>query len=217
MSDDLTAVYYTALELPINFQIQTMAHLEQALGEIPLIAILLVEPDKRSHLGIYRQALEGAKLAQTKYIALCEDDVLYSPEHFKYRPKDKPFAYNMNAWNITTWGDPVFTQKSGGRKNLGQLICEREAFIEAMEERFAQYPDGNVNIANWAEPSKYEKNLGVTIREAESFYTNPPNIIFSHETALSYQNLGTRKKPGEIRALSIPYWGTAKEIQDYYV
>lgn len=216
-TNDMTCVYYTANVIPNKFGAHMMAQLEGAKGDLPLIVVRLKPPAVRSHFQIYRQALEGAKKAQTKYIALCEDDVLYSPNHFKYRPKDKPFAYNLGYWGIYTWQDPaIYNYK--GRRNLGNLICEREAFIEAMEERFKKYPDPSGEHLKdiWAEPSKYEKQLGVTIREAEDFYTNPPNIKFSHETELSFEGLGTRKRAGELRAYNIPYWGSAKTVRDYY-
>lgn len=215
----LTAVYYTADVAPTKFREATNKKLLEALEGIPLIAIRLYDQTKRSHFQIYRQALEGAKQATTKYIALCEDDVLYSPEHFKYRPKNKPFAYNFGVWNIFTWDkEPIFHFKGGGRINLGNLICEREAFIEAMEERFTKYPDpqGQHLKDIWAEPGKYESNLGVTKREFEVYYTNPPNIKFSHENELSFAGLGTRKRAGEIRAYDIPYWGRADNIRALY-
>ena len=163
-------------------------------------------------------ALMGAKQAETKYIALCEDDVLYSEEHFKHRPiNDNIFAYNLAYWSIQTWGSPLFSHKAGGRRNLHSLICARDAFIEAMEERFNKYPNGLQDISIWAEPGKYEKHLGVTERPTEEFYTNPPNIVFDHQTALSYRNLGRRKRLGEFRATELPYWGNAKEIRNLYV
>lgn len=221
---DLSIVYYTVNVISDYFMRNTQYQLLKSAGNIPIISVsrkpmnfgknTWVDLD-RSHFNIYRQALMGAKQATTKYVALCEDDVLYTPEHFKYRPK-KPFAYNMNFWNIATW-EPIFTQKSGGRRNLGQLICEREAFIEAMEERFRKYPNPKGDLKDiWAEPSKYERQLGVTVREYEPFYTNPPNIMFSHETSLSFKGLGTRKRLGEIRALEIPVYGKASEVVELY-
>ncbi len=172
---------------------------------------------ERSHWNIYRQALIGAKEAKTKYIALCEDDVLYTAEHFKHIPKEGKFAYNLGAWSIFTWGEPMFTHKGTVRRNLNSLICERELFIEAMEERFAKYPDPTDKIKDiWADPSKYERQLGVTVREAEEYYSNPPNIKFSHQTELSYNGLGERKRVGEFRAYTIPYWGEAKQIRKMY-
>lgn len=214
---DISAIYYTAEALPVKFWDATMKQLRESIGSVPFIIVQKLDTEQRSHFNIYRQALRGAKLAETKYIALCEDDVLYSPAHFKYRPRKKPFAYNLGYWGIYTWQDPpIFNYK--GRRNLGNLICDRLAFIEAMEERFRKYPDpqGKDLQDIWAEPSKYERQLGVTIREAEDFYTQPPNIKFSHETELSFAGLGTRKRAGELRATEIPYWGTAKEIRALY-
>jgi len=225
--NDLTLVYYTCNEVNEKLGRSAFGELQVAASGIPMIVVShrpmtvtennIVVDLPRHHLSIYRQALIGAKAATTKYIALCEDDVLYSPEHFKHRPQPGKFAYNMNYWNITTWGEPMFTQKLGGRRNLGNLICERKLFIKAMEERFAKWPDDSkIDLGIWAEPSKYERQLGVTIREPEAFCTNPPNIMFSHQTSLSFEGLGTRKRLGEIRALELPYWGTARTIRGLY-
>ncbi len=226
--NDITIILYTCNEVPLAFASNTYNQLLKAAQGAPIVVVSqkpmpvdeqnIVVDLPRHHLSIYRQALIGAKAADTKYIALCEDDILYSPEHFKYRPKNMlKFAYNMNFWNIATWGEPVFTQKLGGRRNLGNLICDRDLFIHAMEERFLRWPEGSkVNLSNWAEPSKYERHLDVSIREWEPFATNPPNIMFSHETALSFGNLGTRKRLGEIRASEIPYWGSATKVRSLY-
>lgn len=228
-TNDLTVVYYSANVAPVAFRASVLARLIEVTEGLPMVAVthgpvpVEVENDiivdlPRHHLSIYRQALTGAKAAKTKYIALCEDDVLYSPEHFKHRSQPGKFAYNMNYWNITTWGDPIFTQKLGGRRNLGNLICERDLFIRAMEERFLRWPDDSkIDLGVWAEPSKYERQLDVPVREYEAFCTNPPNIMFSHETALSFAGLGTRKRAGEIRAVEVPYWGKASEIRSMYV
>ncbi len=234
LDNDLTIIYYTANTIPRSFALNTEKQLLKAMADSrlqwhrpPLISIshipMLFGDNKvvdlpQSHFNIYRQALIGAKVATTKWIALCEDDELYSPEHFKYRPKSKPFAYNLGYWGIYTWREPMFHYK--GRRNLGNLICEREAFIEAMEERFAKYPNPDPNDQHlkdiWAEPGKYERQLGVTQRETESFYTLPPNIKFSHQTELSFAGLGTRKRAGDLQALELPYWGTADYIRSLY-
>lgn len=187
----------------------SVSHKPIGFGENIVVAL------PRHHLSIYKQALVGAREAKTKYIALCEDDVLYSPEHFKLRPKPRKFGYNLGTWNLFTWGIPLFNHKE--RRNMSGLICERELFIEAMEERFGRWPNENdIDLSYWAEPTKYEKYLKVTVREPEFFYTNPPNIVFTHQTALSYDNLGERKKLGDIRALSIPFWGDASNIRSLY-
>lgn len=224
---DLTCVYYTCNAISDYFMANMQRYLKEAVGDIPIISVShkpidfgenIVVDLKRSHFNIYKQALIGAKQAKTKYIALCEDDVLYSPEHFKYRPQEGKFAYNLGVWSLYTWHEPpMFTHKGMPRINLNSLICEKDLFIEAMEERFNKYPDGNgTKEKYWAEPSRYEKHLNVTIRENDIFFTNPPNIVFSHQTELSFAGLGVRKRAGEFRSYEIPYWGSAKEIRSLY-
>lgn len=224
---DLTLIYYTCNEIPEGFARNTRSQLLRVAYSYPIISVShkpldlgqnIIVDLPRHHLSIYRQALIGAKQATTKYIALAEDDVLYSPEHFKRRSSDGKFAYNLATWNIFTWGDSLFHHKDGGRINLSQLICERELFIEAMEERFNKWPDDSkVRLGLWAEPGRYEGHLGVTIREVETFHTYPPNIIFSHQTALSFDNLGEKKRMGQLRATELPYWGSAKKVRALYV
>jgi len=217
-SNDITAVYYTADELPHKFAVATMNQLLKALGDIPIIIIKKDPLAERSQANIYRQALQGAKLAHTKYIACCEDDVLYSPEHFKFRPKDGHWGYNMNAWSIFTWGEPVFSYKApGGRRNLAGLICDRQMFINHLEERFRLWSDDSkIRKEIFGEPGKYDNQLGTTPYPSEYFYINPPNIIFSHQTALQFEGLGTRKALGNIRATEIPFWGRASDIVKLY-
>jgi hypothetical protein len=224
--NDLTVIYYTANEISEKFSFSIRKNLAGVVGDSDdLITVSKKSMDygknivvdlPRHHLSIYRQALLGVKAARTKYIALVEDDVLYTAEHFKYRPAPGVFAYNMSVWSIYTWVTPaIFSYKD--RRNLSQLICERELFIEAMEERFVKYPDDTKTpIRNWAEPGKYESNLGVTERKSEKFYTDIPNVAFSHETALSYLNLGKRKKLGNLRVTALPHWGTAEEVLALY-
>lgn len=233
--NDLTVIYYTANVIPAKFARNMQEQLIEAVGDMQVVSVSKKEPfddgntsmlvgqtnilfkdAPRSHLNIYRQALLGAKAATTKYIALAEDDVLYHEDHFKHRPKPGVFAYNMSVWSIYTWVKPaIFSYKD--RRNLSQLICERDLFIEAMEERFAKYPDDDKTpLYNWSEPGKYENNLGVTERQTEKFYTDIPNVAFSHETALSYLNLGKRKKLGNLRVTALPHWGTAEGVLALY-
>lgn len=213
---DLTALYYTALETPKYFRASLQATLLEALDGLPIVVNEKPPEVPRSQANIYRQVLSAAREATTKYVACCEDDVLYSPEHFKRRPKEGHWAYNMNSWSIFTWGEPMFTYKApGGRRNLNGLICERQMLINHLEERFRLWPD-EVDINIFGEPGKYDNRLGTTPYPSQSFYINPPNIVFSHEANLQFEGLGTRKGLGQIRATEIPYWGKASDIKELY-
>lgn len=222
---DLTAVFYTCNEIPETFASKVREQLLKSIGDIPLISIShkpinfgtnYVVDLPRSHFSIYRQALLGAKAATTKYIACVEDDTAYAKEHFDHIPSPGKFAYNMSVWSLYSWSKPaLFSYKD--RRNLSGLICERDLFIEAMEERFSRWPDDSkTNKDIFGEPGKYERQLGVQVRLTEEFYSDVPNIMFSHETALSFQGLGKRKKLGHLRALEIPVWGRAETMMQWY-
>jgi hypothetical protein len=214
---EISAIYYTALAAPERFRATLVANLLDAMGDIPIIEVVKPPEVPASQAQIYRQVLEGAKQAKTRYVACCEDDVLYSPEHFKFRPKDNHWGYNMNAWSIFTWGEPMFTYKTpGGRRNLNSLICERQLLIDHLEERFSKWDESNIDKRIFGEPGKYDNQLGTTPYPSQYFYTNPPNIVFSHQTALGFKELGTRKRVGDVRATEIPYWGTAKQVRSLY-
>lgn len=224
--NDLTIIYLTANEITTKFSENTRRVLIESIKGIPVISVSKKPLDfgqniyfntPRSHINIYREALAGVKLAQTQYIAIAEDDVLYSPEHFKKRPRRADvFAYNIACWSLYTWSKPPIFSYTG-RRNHGMLICERDLYIEAMEERFNMYPDDSkINNAIWAEPGKYESQLGVSVQITEFFYTDPANIMFTHPQGLSYYTLGEKKRLAPIRALEIPFWGRAEEVVKMY-
>src|ERR1035437_2789075 len=150
-SQDLTIVMYTANVVPQAFASKTYEQLLKAAQGMPIITVShkpmpidnnIVVDLPRHQASIYRQVLIGAKAADTRFVAMAEDDVLYSPEHFKFRPKEGHWGYNMNAWSIFTWGEPMFTYKPpGGRRNLNGLICDRQMLIDHLEERFKFHSD----------------------------------------------------------------------------
>lgn len=226
-TSDLTIIYYTANKVSDFFMANTQHHLKIAAGKLPIISIsqkpidlglnIVIGEIGQSYLNIYRQALMGARLADTRFIAMAEDDILYAPDHFTaHTPTERTFAYNVNVESMYTWlNPPIFGHKD--RRNLHSLICERDLFIEAMEERFAKYPDeSKIDLRNWSEPGKYEKLLKVTERKSEKYESKIPNIAFSHKDGFQFKYLGTRKKLDRIRKTELPHWGTAEQVMKLY-
>lgn len=226
---NLTVIFYTANVLHEPFAGTVRKQLLKAIGDYPLISVsqrpmdfgtnICVGDIGRSHLNIYRQILIGCKKAKTKYVAMAEDDCLYSYEHFHdFRPSLGTFAYDMNKWAIFTWiKPPVFSYRH--RKIVNSLIAERQMLIDAMEERFKRVNElieaGKKEediIRHWGDPGRYEDNLGVTIRPSEEYTTPVPNIIFTHEEAFGFVSMGKRKKLGDQRAYELPGWGRAEDI-----
>jgi len=87
----------------------------------------------RSHLSMYSQILAGVEKANTKYVALVEHDVLYSPEHFEWiPPKDDVFFYNLNVWFVKWTTGEYHYQR---RRVLSQLICGRDICLKAINDK----------------------------------------------------------------------------------
>ena len=127
------------------------------------------------------------------------------------------FAYNMNKWSIFTWSKPpIFSNR--GRRTLNAMICNREYYIESIEERFRKYPKNeDIPYRYWGEPGRYEKLLGVTERKSEVHYSPFPIVMFSHPKALNYIKQGTRKVLGVDKTYELPFWGKAESVVKYYV
>jgi hypothetical protein len=231
--DDLTVVYYTSNYLDTHnpyFLENTKKQLLLAIGDLPLITVsqkpiafgqnICIGDVGRSHLNLYRQILEGARAAKTKYVAMAEDDVLYSFDHFHYYLPDKDvFAYDMAKWSIFTWTRPPLFSFRNNRKVVNSLIAPRDMLVAALKERFNKFkgmPDEAIPIHFWGDPGRYEEKLGVTVRPTKEFYTQVPNIVFSHPEAFGYLTRGERKRLGDIRAYEIPYWGSARDILKLY-
>lgn len=236
---DLSVIYYTAnyidTEAPI-FSRNTKLQLMKAIGEHPLISVSQKPMDfgknvclgdiGRSHFNIYYQILTGCKAATTEFVAMAEDDILYTYSHFHtFVPKHTNFAYDMQKLSLFTWTEPPMYSFRTKRRVINQLIARRTTLIEALEERFAR-KEVLINEMGWSEDrvsslwgdiGRYEGQLGVTVREVEEFYSTDPSIVFTHPKAYGYEfNHGKRKMLGDIKMYDIPVWGKASDVVKLY-
>lgn len=240
MSYSLSVIYYTSNYLETKnpyFVKNTRRQLLKAIGENELISVsqkpmnfgknVCVGDIGRSHLNIYRQILAGCKAATTDYVAMAEDDILYSPTHFdfqKYLRKANVlgkdiFLYDMAKVSIFTWTKPPMFSFRTKRKVVNQLIAPREMLIDALEERFARLEELKKKgkkeeqiIKYWGDPGRYEGLLGVTKRKCYKFYSWIPSVVFTHEYAYGFLNHGKRKKIGDLRIIELSDWGKAEDI-----
>jgi hypothetical protein len=202
---DMTILYYTANVVSKGIEYSVLRSLRK--HGLPIVSVSqepmdlgknIVVPKERSLDNIYRQVLVGAKEAKTEYVALCEDDCLYVPEHFKLRPKS-PFGYNLNRWLLHLDIDkPVFSYRK--RPILSQCIAHRETLIKCLEARFLTAKGDDLH----AEPGMRD---GYPF---ETFETKESNLVFCHG-----KNTSGRKYVGhdaEPRTELAP-WGTV----DYWI
>lgn len=200
--DDLVIIYASAQKSPVDFREKIQRTLQEAAKDYP-IYLAIDPPEKSSITNYYKTLLEVAYDINTPYIAFAEDDTLYPDEHFNQRPSDlETFAYNVTRWNLYTWSDPPFFSLRQ-RKILATCIAPRIRFIDVMEERLK-----NPNEAQMVEPGRKEGE------ESETFNTYNPVVVFTHPDAFGYMR--GRKKAHKIRATALPYWGSAKEVYEFY-
>jgi len=224
--DDLTVLFYTANVTSSHFFDMVTHTLKKAINnDFPIISVshkpvnlgtnIVVGDIGRSNYNIYKQVLIGAKAATTTYVACAEDDVLYTPGHFRaYRPDDDTFGYDDNRWSIYTWYRPAIYSKKH-RAVMNQLVAPRQLLIDSLEERFAKWPDpATAPMHRFAEPGRaiHEKQLGVKSAKIEFFASQEPQIMFSHEEALGWIEYGKRKGHEQYRLEELYPWGRADEV-----
>lgn len=225
--DDLTVIFYTS-----NYMQDTNPHffnnmvskLKETVLDTPIVSVsqrpmdlgtnICVGEIGRSNRNLYWQILQGAKAAKTKWIATAEDDILYSPDHFAYRPKEDTIAYEMNKWSFFTWSDPlVFSWRR--RKVINSIICTKELFVRVMEERLAKHPLYETDKF-CGEPGRYDEHLGVEVVKTEEVYCAYPIVVYSHEDALGYETRGPNKELGPVRANELVNHGTVHDVMKLY-
>jgi hypothetical protein len=227
--NDLTVIYLTCNKMPARWEQFHREHLLRAVEDRPLITISakpvdmpgmnLIQEGPFCAWNVYRQLLRGAKLAETKYIAVAEDDTLYTRRHFAdFRPPDDAVAYDMSRWSVFSWlEDKAFFSAIRKHGNF-TMIGPRTLVIEALEERERKYPQGHSYTGEIGR-REVEKVLGVTQRKLVEWWCIEPMVNLCHPEGLSptYVNTkGRERKPGELKAYNIPIWGEAWVIAEIY-
>lgn len=161
-----------------------------------------------SSWNIYYQILTGAKVAKTKYIACCEDDSLYIPEHLAYRPKEDVFAYNVSRWNVNP---KIYYYRR--RAGMCTCIVATELLIDYLENRIKKYTREEYShikhVKYFGEPGRFEDKLGLPPVKLETFETEIPPLTFNHRP--SYGGMRAILKT-DITKDTLPYWGKAHDL-----
>ena len=220
VSNDLTIIFLTANRVPKGWADFQKEKLLEAANGLPIITlsqepldwgINVLQSEPYGPSNIYFQLLKGAKIAETTFIAVAEDDVLYPREHFEYRPPLDTFAYNMNRFNVFAWSrHPVYSWKN--RMGNFTLVAPRDLVIQALEERFMKYPKGTGKITGELGRKNVDQKFGLTPHKSAWFTTEISVIHVDHEFGIDRLAREHRKGLGTLRAYDIPYWGQAEDI-----
>ncbi len=218
--NDLTILYYTANIISEHFAHNIRQHLLSVIGDTPIVSISHKPIDfgHNIHVGrlqplaynIYRQILVGAYKAKTEYIACCEDDALYTKEHFAYRPKCG-IGYNINRWNLNH--DLFYFRNRAG---MCMNISRRKMLIDILEMRFKKYPEiiNGKDFDHFGEPGRSEKQLGLPKVEIDRFKSEgDPTVTFNHRPSLGGKR---RLLSKDIIQKSLEPWGEASTLWDRF-
>lgn len=215
--NDITIVMLTANKVPKAWSEYHKIKLLEAADGAPIVTVskepldwgVNVIQEGYSIQNIYTQMLKVAKMIDTPYMAIADDDTLYTKEHFAFRPKEKGFFYNMTRWHLLTWGDAFYFYKP--LPGNGLFMGTTKEIIKALENRFAYSAEL---------PGHLLHELGVR-RDAlfcdeikwRGYNTVEPVVSFYHEQSLDPANRNRTKKVWPVRALDIPVWGHANELR----
>jgi len=228
---DLTVIYLTANRMPKLWVDFHLKHLLAAVGDYPLITVSMKPMDlgvgetnliQTSEYGSWNTFCEwnrAAKVAETEFVAIAEDDTLYHPIHFSaFRPKPDEVAYHMGRWTVMSWhAEPTFSliRAMGGFA----CICPREVMISTLDEREAKFPTGTLRGAGEIGRRDVSRRMGITHHNAVEWWSHFGMVNLAHTRALSstFQEHPTRtRRQGELKAIEIPYWGRAADIADIF-
>lgn len=206
-------------------------HLLKAAANYPIISISrqpidighnVLDTGPKGYWNQYIQMLNAARMADTPFVAMAEDDTLYTRQHFEsFRPPATAVAYDRSRWSLFTW-DPIFCLRQ--RISNCSMLAPRMLLIEALEERAAKWPNGAPKaLIGEIGREKVDKRLGVTVRDCAEWYSRGPIVQLNHPTGNDTGDYGYAadgrhmvKKHGQIQAVEIPYWGRAEDIVKHY-
>lgn len=201
--NDLTILYYTANTIPdITAEKVRNNLLKTTNNQYPIISVsqkpinfgknICVGEIGRSKYNCYKQILIGAENAKTKYVACAEDDVLYSPEHFLYRPKEGVFAYELSMW-FAQPGLYWRLEQKNERNGMWGCVCETETLVKNLSVRYKMFPSDPLPKENkdkskyshliWGEPGKNDQLFGLTNNLA-TFESKEPTLVFLYRESM---------------------------------
>ena len=226
--DDLTVVYVTAGRMPERWLRWQREVLREAVRGAKIVVVArervegfgdewVEDKGEKSHWNIYHCLLMGARVAETDYVAMAEDDVLYTRGHFwGFRPRLDEVGYDRSRWSLFVW-DPIYCLRQ--RVSNCALVAGREYLIDAIEERERKWPGGAEDrvtgeVGRW----KVERWLGVGRRNCVEWWGREPIVQLNHVDGSDDRQKKGWKKHGEVTAVEIPRWGNGRELVErrYY-
>lgn len=240
----ITILYYSDNTLDSHIEKKCVDQLLVASEGKPIVSVtqkpmdlgtnICVGEIGSSWLNLYKQLKIATENATTKYVAMAENDCLYTAEHYNWvPPRDDVFYYNENCWFVQ-WGgnhpelNGMYSTFWGERKALSQLICNRELLLADLTYKLELLDEhqwvkksllfaGEPGVTRIKEAQKWAKSgKGVSLMKfvddylqtqtSDVFRTELPNLDIRHSGNF------TGPKRGKNRTYDLKPWGDFKKF-----
>ena len=218
----ITLLYYSSNRISQHFQDKIVSHLRVSGKGLPIVSvthkpmdlghnICLTDAVPSFHM-VYKQIYLGVQQVKTKFVACCEDDCLYTTEHFNFSIPLDAVSYNTNRWNVNP-NHYYFRNRFG----MCTCIAPTDLLFDILDRRYKKYPTEfptDERRRALVEPGKYQELEDFPKITVNFFQTKIPVLTFNHRPSLG----GVRRPmPKDIVKDEIPYWGKATDLwREYY-
>ena len=228
MDNDLTILYCTCNKVSEEILERFRQNLLIVTkGQYPIISVsqkpidfgtnICVGELGQSKYNEYLQILTGLREIKTKYVAIVDDDTLYSAEHFLQRPSDDTFLFESNYW-FAQIGQEHYWRIADENKKGGMWGCisNTQNILNNLETRYKLYPTPDNLPPYFGEPGWHDEQFGMTSKRV-IISSSKPCVIFVHSTSMGgIQLVRFRRRYGdplpENRCEVLEGFGSAKEL-----
>ena len=213
---DLTVIYYTANIEKSRFEYNIMRKIRRTIKplQLPLISVsqkpinfgknICVGNVGLSAQNAWRQFQIGAMNADTKFVCSAEDDVLYAPDYFTFRPPREDAFYIAHPMYV------LWTQR-GKMHAFGLKQQGSESTVIVGRKYLIDMIDGMLEgLEKWNPIMEKHGSIPLLFKNAnlEHFSTSVPSVTFKSDQDMHRR---TFYKKGSI-VREIPYWGNAQDL-----
>lgn len=138
---------------------------------------------ERSVLTMFRQILAGLEALDTDVAFLCEHDVIYAPDHFRFTPaRADRYYYQMNVWKVDANTGRAVHYRT---KQTSGLCADRQLLIEHYRKRMARVEREGFTRKMGFEPGSHRRPERVDDIPSEEWWSPVPNVDIRHTTNLT--------------------------------
>ena len=210
---DITILYFTGNTKDSYFAEKIRQNILRYKGDLPIVSVsqksldfgqnICVGEHDPCYLNIDRQVQIGLKIIKTQYILTANDDFLYPPEYFSFRPQEPGKCYRYdNVWVCYKDGPFYFKGYSDG----AQLI-DRELWLEAKNNILK----GRKMWAKSGEHTSKEIHLKYLIRTDKNYtWSGRPVVDFKTGKDVSPKTETIKKVAPQD---SLLFWGKVDDLR----